>query len=105
METPLIINQADVTHIVNLQDIICCIANKGYCKVFTKNGEQILISKSMSKFAEELNLSFLKVSQSAIINRLHIQKIFKKQKKILLSRDITVSYSLKTQDLFELLSN
>jgi len=59
----------------------------------------------MSKFAEELNLSFLKVSQSAIINRLHIQKIFKKQKKILLSRDITVSYSLKTQDLFELLSN
>jgi len=49
--------------------------------------------------------SALSISQSAIINRLHIKKIFKKQKKIMLSGDIKVSYSIKTQDLFELLSN
>lgn len=105
MNTPLLINQADVTHIINLQDIICCLSEKGYCKVFTKSGEQIMISKSLSKFAEELDVSFFKVSQSAIINRLHIQKIFKKQREILLSNDIKVSYSIKTQDLFESLSN
>ena len=105
MKTTLFINQADVIHILNLQDIICCLSENGYCRVLTKKDEGILISKSLTKFAEELGLSFFKVSQSAIINRQHIQKIFKKQKKILLSRDITVSYSLKTQDLFELLSN
>ncbi len=105
MNTPLIINQADVTHVLNPQDIICCLSAKGYCEVFTKSGERIVISKSLSKFAEELDVSFFKVSQSAIINRLHIQKIFKKQKEIMLSGDIKVSYSIKTQDLFELLSN
>lgn len=49
--------------------------------------------------------SALSISQSAIINRLHIQKINKNQKEIMLSGDIKVSYSIKTQDLFELLSN
>ncbi len=105
MNTPLIINQTDVTHIVNLEDIICCLSAKGYCEVCIKSGERIVISKSLSKFAEELDVSFFKVSQSAVINRLHIKKIFKKQKEIMLSGDIKVSYSIKTQDLFELLSN
>ena len=49
--------------------------------------------------------SALSISQLAIINRLHIQKINKNQKEIMLSGDIKVSYSIKTQDLFELLSN
>ena len=49
--------------------------------------------------------SALSISQLAIINRLHIQKINRNQKEIMLSGDIKVSYSIKTQDLFELLSN
>lgn len=61
-------------HYINVTDIIRCEADGNYCFVYMLNHPKIHVSKTLTHFDEMLNeYDFIRVHQSHLINKKHIQ--------------------------------
>ncbi|MDY0343153.1 MAG: LytTR family DNA-binding domain-containing protein [Lentimicrobium sp.] len=90
-----ILRTFDAFHILDYDDIIRCESDRNYSIFILKSGERIMISKSLSEFAEQLEENgFFRVHQSHFINLKYLKK-FKKDEFIAVLKDdteITVAY-------------
>ena len=90
-----ILRTFDAFHILDYDDIIRCESDRNYSIFILKNGERIMISKSLSEFADQLEENgFFRVHQSHFINLKYLKK-FKKDEFMAVLKDdteITVAY-------------
>lgn len=65
-------------HIVNLEEIIRCEADNTYTTFYFLNGLNLLVSKGLSEFEEQLsNHGFFRVHQSHMVNLFFVKRIEK----------------------------
>lgn len=65
----IILKTAESIHIVKVQDIIRCEADKGYTEFFLRDGHKILVSKGLKEYDELLgDFGFIRTHQSHLIN-------------------------------------
>lgn len=96
----LIIPCKDVVHVIRQEDILCCKVESSYTTIFLLNGEEIIISKSLSKVSEQLNPErFLRISQSCLVNIEHVNKIDKRNKIVELFGSERIRFTVKIQTL------
>lgn len=100
----LVIPCKDVVHVIRQKEIAYCSAENSYTKVFLVNGEEIIVSKSLSKLSEQLNPErFIRVSQSYLVNMEHVNKIDKRNKIVELFGSERISFTVKLKTLIDTL--
>lgn len=55
MKNSFIINQTDITHIIQHDQVLYCKADQGYCYVYLLNGEVIMNSRTLTTLSKQLN--------------------------------------------------
>jgi len=105
MKNSLIVNQTDVIHVIQLDRVLYCKADRSYCTIHLINGDIIINTRTLCTMTKHLDENFMRISQSIIVNKLHIQKILKKSKYIELINGEQLSYTIKPRDLIDLLSS
>jgi DNA-binding LytR/AlgR family response regulator len=105
MLEPLVINQTEIIHVIQQNEILFCEADGCYSKIHLVNDEIITNSRPLSTLSIQLNGQFLRISQSIIVNKQHIRKILKKAKSIELIGEVHLSFSIKSGELLKHLSN
>ncbi|GAB1403597.1 LytTR family DNA-binding domain-containing protein [Lentimicrobium sp.] len=84
-----ILRTFEAFHILDYDDIIRCESDRNYSIFILKNGERIMISKSLSEFAAQLEENgFFRIHQSHLINLKYLKK-FKKDEFIAVLKDDT----------------
>lgn len=65
----IILKTAESIHLIKVQDIIRCEADKGYTEFFLRDGNKILVSKGLKEYNELLgDFGFIRTHQSHLIN-------------------------------------
>lgn len=79
-EKQMVLNTSDVTHIININDIIRCEADSNYTEFFLVDNNKIVISKPL-KFYDELlsGYGFFRIQQSHLVNLRRVKKVIKKK--------------------------
>lgn len=96
----LVIPCKDVIHVIRQKEIAYCSAENSYTTVFLVSGEEIIISKSLSKVSEQLSPErFLRISQSCLVNIEHVNKIDKRNKIVELFGSERIRFTVKIQTL------
>ncbi len=72
----IVLKTSDAHHIINEDDLMYCKADGNYTTFYTKDDEQVLVSKTLKK-AEELltEETFIKCHQSYLVNKFYIAKM------------------------------
>ncbi len=82
------IKSATKIEFVNVDDIICCIADEAYTHINLKNKKTITAAKTLGAFETILEgHTFFRISKSHLINKDHIVTFFKDRNQILLKGD------------------
>ncbi len=90
----IILSNSENIHVVTIDDIIYAESDNSYTTVFTKNGEKILVSKSLKSFEEKLTpYLFFRIHQKFLINLKCIKRYHKKNDEIILLNNITLTVS------------
>lgn len=104
----IVLKTFDSIHLVNVQDIIRCEADRNYTQFFFNDGEKLLVSKTLKEFDEILNeYGFFRAHQSHLVNMAYVKRYEKKGGGYLVMKDnssITVSFRKKEQ-LLKLFKN
>jgi two-component system LytT family response regulator len=97
----LTLKTADNIHVVHVQDIIYCAADKSYTTFYLVGGEKIMVSKNLREYELALAGSdFLRVHQSYLVNLNQIVRYEKGDKNILIlteNHEVSVSVRKKEQ--------
>lgn len=90
-------------HFVDAQDILMLEAERAYCRFHLRNGEQLLVSKSLSHYEPLLKDTglFFRAHRSYLLNLKAIKKYHRRKNLITLSNDIKVKVSRNKKDAFE----
>lgn len=104
----IILKTAESIHIVKVQDIIRCEADKGYTEFFLRDGHKILVSKGLKEYDELLgDFGFIRTHQSHLINLDYISRFEKTDGGYILMTDkstVPVS-SRKREYVFNIFEN
>jgi two-component system LytT family response regulator len=101
MNTPIVINQTEIVHIIRPDEIVFCKADGSYCTVHLSNGEIITNSRTLACLSKQLNGLFVRISHSVIVNKHYIRKIIKKKKCIELCSGVELFYTVKSSELLK----
>lgn len=107
-EKKVIINGSGIVKIISVEDIVYCVAEGNYCRIFTKDGESTLWCKRIGDVLKELNdRRFIKVSQSILLNSTYIGQVNKKSKEVglVLSEKKLFPYTIPLKELLELIED
>ena len=75
-------------HIVEINDITRCEAMSNYCRFFFKNGEKLLVTKTLKAFEDLLkDHPFLRVHQSHLIHLHHLESFVKQDGGYIIMKD------------------
>jgi two-component system, LytTR family, response regulator len=75
----MILNTQEKIHVVRLSDIIRCESDINYTRFYFKNGEKVLVTKTLKEFDEMLHDNgFLRSHQSHLVNLDYIKEFDKK---------------------------
>lgn len=75
----LVLKTQESVHVVDLDDIIRCEADRNYTSFFLKGGKKILVSKTLKEYETLLSAhNFLRVQQSHLINIDYVDRYDKK---------------------------
>ena len=86
----IILRTSDFLQLIDIEDIIRCEADNNYTNFFLKNGQKILVSKTIKEYSKLLGSSgFIRVHQSHLINSLYIDKYVKGDGGYILMKDNT----------------
>jgi len=75
----LVLKTHDSVHVVDLENIIRCEADRNYTSFFLNDGKKILVSKTLKEYETLLaNNNFFRVQQSHLINLNYVDRFDKK---------------------------
>lgn len=96
----IILKTAESIHLINVNDIIRCEADKGYTDFYLEDGSKILVSKGLKDYDELLkDFSFIRTHQSHLINLDYIKSFEKADGGyILMSDNSTVPVSSRKRE-------
>lgn len=101
----LVVSTQDYIYLIPENQIMYLKSDNSYTQLVTRNGNSLVISKSISKVFDQLNQSdFIKASQSYIVGKRFIDRIDKKNRVIILYNEVKIPYSIKVSEIIELLS-
>lgn len=104
----IILKTAESIHLVKVQDIIRCEADKGYTEFFLRDAKKILVSKGLKEYDELLgDFGFIRTHQSHLINLDYISSFEKADGGyILMSDKSTVPVSSRKREyVFNIFEN
>lgn len=100
----MIINNADMVHILAPDQILYCQADNCYTKIISVNNPVYILSKTLKCVEKEMNdFGFIRVNQSYLVNRLYIKNINRRKKLIQLLANELIPYTISTKKLVALL--
>lgn len=86
-------------------EIIYCKSDDCYTTVHLSDGENVMISKSLTLFSKELDPeTFIRISQSVLVNKSLIKQINKKNKQIELINKVKVPFTVTVHKLLLLIN-
>lgn len=98
----IVISCQEYARIVDINDIVYCQSDNGYTTLYLTDLQELLISKSLTKFATELDNSiFIRIHQSFLINANHIALVDKRNKIIKLKNETTVPFTVTIKKLLK----
>lgn len=102
----VVLKTADSIHVVNLQDILYCEADRSYTIFYLADKSRILVSNTLGQYEEMFgDYSFMRVHQSYLVNVDCIRRYEKSDGKIILTGDISLPVATRKKDqLMQLLS-
>ncbi|WP_294670488.1 LytTR family DNA-binding domain-containing protein [uncultured Fluviicola sp.] len=75
----IVLNTADMLHIVDVDDITYCLADGAYTHFFFTNRKEILVSKTLAHFENIIdNNHFIRTHQSYLVNMRHVTQFDKR---------------------------
>lgn len=75
----IVLNTADMLHIVDVDDITYCLANGAYTNFFFIDRKQILVSKTLAHFENIIGSNhFIRTHQSYLVNMRHVTQFDKR---------------------------
>ena len=75
----IVLNTADMLHIVDVGDITYCLADGAYTHFFFTNRKEILVSKTLAHFENIIdNNHFIRTHQSYLVNMRHVTQFDKR---------------------------
>ncbi len=98
----LVLKTQDSVHIVDLDDIIRCEADRNYTSFFLTSGNKIVVSKTLKEYETLLSdFGFIRIQQSHLINIKHTDRYEKKGNSVVIMKDGSkVPLSPAKKDLF-----
>lgn len=103
----IIINTFDKVFIIDANTIIHCEALSNYTRIYLDNGEDILASKTLSKFEIMLTNteSFIRVHRSHLVNINHIKSYSKGDNSVIhMTNNNTIPYTIDKRKLLQSLT-
>ncbi|NBU48379.1 MAG: LytTR family transcriptional regulator [Flavobacteriales bacterium] len=104
----LVLKTQESVHVVDLNEIIRCEADKNYTFFYLNNGKKILVSRTLKDFELLLsNHGFFRVQQSHLINLEYIERYDKQEGGSVIMKDgapVPLSAAKKDQ-FFQILEN
>ncbi|MFC5044735.1 LytR/AlgR family response regulator transcription factor [Aquimarina hainanensis] len=83
----IVLKNADAIYVVPLAEIIYAKSDNNYTTFFTKDQREILVSRSLKRYEEDLkNHSFFRVHQTFLINLAYITSFYKKREEVILDQ-------------------
>lgn len=102
----LVLRTSDALHLVNVEDILYCKSDNSYTTFFMKDGQEIIVSKSIKEYSGLLTeYHFLRPHQSFLVNLNGIKKIDKSDGGFIImqnGKEIPISYRRKQMIMDEL---
>jgi len=76
----LVLSTLEMVHLVDLKDIIICKSEANYSKFFLVNQREIIISKTLKEYEDQLSgFGFLRIHRSYLINLHHLTGFDKRE--------------------------
>jgi two-component system LytT family response regulator len=101
----IVLKTSSNVHVVNLNDIVQCQSDKNYTHFYTREGEKIVVSKTLKEYDElPKPYGFFRVHQSHLINLSFVKRFEKSEGGYLVMKDdsrVPVSFR-KKDDLMKL---
>jgi two-component system LytT family response regulator len=96
----IVLNTADMLHIVDVEDITYCLADGAYTHFFFTNRKEILVSKTLAHFENIIdNNHFIRTHQSYLVNMRHVTQFDKRNGGFLiLPNDIEIPVSTRKKE-------
>jgi len=96
----IVLKTSDSIHVINVNDIIRCEADRNYSSFFLTNKKTILVSTTLKDYDELLaSFHFFRVHQSHLVNLNHIERYEKKEGGCLIMKDgSTVPVSVRKKE-------
>lgn len=87
----IVLKTSENIHVVNVQDIVRCEADRNYTVFFISDGKKILVSNTLKEYEEMLgSYKFFRAHQSHLVNVNYIERFEKKEGGSLLMKDGSV---------------
>lgn len=100
----IMLSRQEMISFVNPEEIIYCQSDNCYTNVHLLGGKRILFVKSLTKLHKELPAEFIRVNQSFVVNKKHIDCIDKKKRVIILEGNKEVPFTITLKELLSLLA-
>ena len=98
----IVLKTSTKTSIVLCSDISHCCADGSYTRIVLRNGEEFLMSKSLSKMMQEFATPYIvRISQSNAININFIAHVHRKKREIELVNGDCLRFTIKKRSLDE----
>ena len=96
----IILKTADNIHVVNLQDIMYCEADRSYTNFYLADNSRIMVSNTLGQYEEMFEeYSFLRIHQSYLLNINYIKRYEKGDGgKIILSNAVSLPVATRKKD-------
>jgi two-component system LytT family response regulator len=99
----LILSEKHFVYLISHANIAFCESDNCYTTIYLIDGKRHLAVRSLAKLSnEDLNVpDFIRVNQSFLINRNHINTIDKKKKIIKMTGDYEIPFTISLKSLFD----
>jgi two-component system, LytTR family, response regulator len=88
-------------YVLNLSEVIYIKAEKSYCKIAMRNGNEYIVAKHIKLFQASLPLTFIRIHNSYLVNIMHAESIHNGSV-LKLNNDFEIPISRrKKKELFE----
>lgn len=100
LKEKFLIPHGDAIHVVDYSTILFFKSNNCYTHIFLQNGSQFVLVKSLAKLEKEINSpTFIRISQSFLVNSQFITCIHKKKRYILLEKLHVLPFTISIKTL------
>src|SRR4051812_31639265 len=99
MTNKIIVNSQDHLQFIQKDEIVFCKSDNNYTYIHLKDGSEVLLCKSLSKFSKELGQgAFIRISQSYLISKEYIKKIDKRNKQVYLINEAPIKFTISIKE-------